>query len=128
MAKKNPKAKKPADPIAKLTARVAALERKEAERAARAAAAVASWRSGIGMDEQQPAINVEPSIAKRLADVEERAGYARRLWAELLQENYQRLRGERLATVRQSLGLSRRPWRDLLPRWLHMLLDRCGGL
>lgn len=53
---------------------------------------------------------------------------AERLATELLQEDYQRLRGDRLAKVRQSLGLSRRPWRDLLPRWLHRLLDRCGGL
>ena len=128
MAKKNPKAKKPVDPIAKLAGRVTALERKEAERAALAATVVSSMKAGITAGEQQPAINVEPSIATRLAAVEERAGYARRFSAELLQEDFQRLRGERLATVRQSLGLSRRPWRDLLPRWLHRLLDRCGGL
>lgn len=127
MAKKKPG--KPTDPLQALAKRVRALEEAnrvrsdleaKAARAMNAASADAIADVGIKRLERAMQVPVLPTPPRLSAgDV---------LAKELLQQDYQRLRGERLATVRQSLGLSRRPWRDLLPRWLHRLLDRCGGL
>lgn len=103
------RAKTAADPIAKLAARVATLERREAERRELAVLVAKSMQTPPAA----PAQNAPPRRAEQLA-------------AELLQEEYQRLRGERLATVRKSLGMGARPLRDLLPRWMVWLLARWG--
>jgi hypothetical protein len=118
-AKQSRTAKKP-DPLQALTKRVRALEQHLPEYDALAKQVAERMAASIGRHEAAEANDhpvPDPTIK-----------HARVLAAELLQEDYQRLRGVRLETVRQSLGMSRRPWRDLLPRWLTRLLDRWWGL
>ncbi|WP_202842031.1 hypothetical protein [Luteimonas saliphila] len=123
--------KKAADPLAKLTARVAELERREADRRKLAAQVVRSMETAVNSRPNAPnapSVSSDDDDMPRPATPEQSAKRAGRLAAELLQEDYMRLRGVRRETVRKSLGMSRRPWRDLLPRWVVRLLDRCGGL
>lgn len=126
---KRMRAGKQADPLQALARRVRALEREVAE-LKQTSAPKYSVTSNLDLSRLVECLSELPDIQAIgvPADAPPAPRRAERLAAELLQEDYQRLRGDRRAKVRQSLGLSRRPWRDLLPRWLHRLLDRCGGL